>query len=264
MPTEQRVTFDQVADLYERHRPGYPAALIDALVSLSGIPERARILEIGCGTGQASVPLARRGHALVALEPGANLARIAARNLADFPDARVIERSFEDWALDAGAFDLVMCAQAFHWLSAEIRFSKSRAALRPGGALAVFGSAALLDRSPARAALDAAYAAHAPDLLGRPASTWYAKSGSLEGLFAASQCFEAPVVRHFAWSIDYPQADYLGLLRTYSDHRLLPDDRRATLLDAIAAVIEDHGGHLGIAYEASLYVARRLDDGVGA
>lgn len=58
MPTEQRVTFDQVADLYDRHRPGYSEALFDDLARWSAIPDRARMLEIGCGTGQASVPRA--------------------------------------------------------------------------------------------------------------------------------------------------------------------------------------------------------------
>lgn len=260
MPTEQRVTFDQVADLYDRHRPGYPDALIDDVVALSGIPAGGRILEIGCGTGQASLPLARRGHALLGLEPGPNLARIAAKHLATYPDASIVVQSFEDWTLEAEAFDLVVCAQAFHWITPEIRFTKAHAAMRPGGALAVFGSAALLDRTPARAALDAVYAAHAPDLLGRPATVWYARGGSLEKLFAASGCFEPAVSRQYEWSIPYTVSEYLGLLRTYSDHRLLAEDRREALLAAIATVIEDHGGTLDVAYEASLFVAHRTEE----
>ena len=58
---ERRKTFDEVAELYDRHRPGYPEQLVDDVVWLSGIPPRGRIIEIGCGPGKATVPFARRG-----------------------------------------------------------------------------------------------------------------------------------------------------------------------------------------------------------
>ena len=64
MATEQRFTFDHIADLYDRHRPRYPEKLFDDLLSLSGIIPSERILEIGSGTGQATLPLARRGFSL--------------------------------------------------------------------------------------------------------------------------------------------------------------------------------------------------------
>ena len=57
-----RTTFDEAALLYDDVRPGYPEALFHDVVSLSGIPSGGRILEIGCGTGQATVPFARRGY----------------------------------------------------------------------------------------------------------------------------------------------------------------------------------------------------------
>ncbi len=56
-----RTTFDRVALLYERARPGYPEKLFDDVVSLSGIPPNGWILEIGCGTGQATVPVSIDG-----------------------------------------------------------------------------------------------------------------------------------------------------------------------------------------------------------
>src|SRR5215210_5494927 len=57
-----RTTFDEAASLYDEVRPGYPEDLFDDIVSLSGIPSGGRILEIGCGTGQATVPFALRGY----------------------------------------------------------------------------------------------------------------------------------------------------------------------------------------------------------
>jgi len=50
-----RETFDTVAALYDRARPRYPSALFDDLADLAGIGSGARVLEIGPGTGQATL-----------------------------------------------------------------------------------------------------------------------------------------------------------------------------------------------------------------
>ena len=53
-----RTTFEQVPELYDRARPNYPVEIFDDLVELAQLPQSARIIEIGCGTGQATLPLA--------------------------------------------------------------------------------------------------------------------------------------------------------------------------------------------------------------
>jgi SAM-dependent methyltransferase len=111
-----------VASLYDEVRPGYPERLFDDLASLSGTEPGARALEIGCGTGQATLPLARRGYRILCVELGANLAAVARTKLADYPNARVLACSFEEWPLKEGTFDLVVSATAFHWLhGVEVR-----------------------------------------------------------------------------------------------------------------------------------------------
>src|SRR5919199_6293135 len=69
-----RTSFDEVALLYDQVRPGYPERLFDDVVALSGIPPQGRILEIGCGTGQATLPFARRGYQIQCVELGASMA----------------------------------------------------------------------------------------------------------------------------------------------------------------------------------------------
>src|SRR4051795_519263 len=92
---EQRETFEQVADLYADARPGYPTALYDDLERLAGLGSQARVMEVGCGAGQATGDLAARAGRVLALDPGERLvaearARVAAANV-DFVVAR-----FED------------------------------------------------------------------------------------------------------------------------------------------------------------------------
>lgn len=130
-------SFDPAAVDYNAFRPPYPTEVVQIVVSAGHLSEASRVLEVGCGTGQLSVDLARRGCELVAVEMGPNLARLAQKNLAPFPRAGVEMATFEAWSLPAAKFDAVVCAAAFHWLDPDVRFTKSAEALHPGGFLII-------------------------------------------------------------------------------------------------------------------------------
>jgi SAM-dependent methyltransferase len=143
-----RGVFDEDADLYDRVRPGYPAQLFDDLAVLAGVGPGCRLLEIGPGTGKATIELARRACRITAVELGPNLAAIATRNLTalheahqqtgeTIPRAEVVVSAFETWPLPDEQFDVVVAATAYHWLDPDMRLAKIAEALRPGGMLAV-------------------------------------------------------------------------------------------------------------------------------
>jgi SAM-dependent methyltransferase len=133
----ERTAFDSVAPRYARYRPGYPSEVVADLVARADIHAGSRVLEIGCGSGQLSVPLAELGADLLAVELGPALAALAQRRLAPFPHARVEVASFEEFPLPADPVQAVVCAGAFHWLDPRLRVGKCAAALGPGGALAI-------------------------------------------------------------------------------------------------------------------------------
>src|SRR5918994_7704145 len=128
-----RTTFDEAASLYDEVRPGYPGELFNDIVSLSGIPAGGRILESGCGTGQATVPFARRGYRILCIELGENMAAVARRNLEGYPQTEVLTGAFEEWPLQEEAFDLAISATAFHWLDPAVAYPKVAGSLRDGG-----------------------------------------------------------------------------------------------------------------------------------
>ena len=86
----RKESFDQVADAYAEFRPAPPRDVIDAIVTASTLRRGSRVLEIGSGTGQLSVPLAQLDIELVAIELGPHLAALAERNLQRFPNAQVV------------------------------------------------------------------------------------------------------------------------------------------------------------------------------
>src|SRR6266567_7043011 len=81
---EQRTVFGEAAELYDRARAGCPEELVDDVVTHCAAAT-PRALEVGPGTGKATVALAARGVEIVALEPSAAMANVAARRCASFP-----------------------------------------------------------------------------------------------------------------------------------------------------------------------------------
>jgi len=259
MPTEDRLLFDTVAALYDRARPTYPVELFDDLVELAGSPDSGRVLEIGCGTGQATLPLARCGYRITAVEIGANLAAVARRNLAAFADVDVQVAAFEDWPLPQEPFDLVLAATSFHWLDPAIAVPKIAAALRPGGAVAIV-SGGHVEGGTSQFFVDVqeCYVRHMP---GTPPGLRLSKAEDLpvgapeldaSGLFG-------PVQSHrYVWLREFTTQTYLDELNTYSGHLALDQSNRAALLSCIGTMIDErYGNHIAKTYVTDLDVARR-------
>jgi SAM-dependent methyltransferase len=256
---EQLFAFDAVAELYDAARPAYPATLIVDVIEAADLTRDDAMLEVGCGSGQATEAFARRGCDIVAIEPGGALARLARRRLAAFPNAAVVETAFEDWRMEAGVFRAVIAAQSWHWIDPEVRFAKAARALCPGGVLAVFGHVPMALPRRIEAAFEPIFARLAPELWTGPAEAWYLPSGPLPALFAQSGAFEAPVHGRYAWSVMRTGASLVEYLRTTSPYQRLEPARREALLHALERAVEAEGGVFQHRWETHLHMARRLD-----
>ena len=262
-PRRLRAIFDQDAALYDAARPGFPEALFEDLVALSGVPPGGRILEVGCGTGQATLPLARRGYRSLCVELGARLAAVAREKLAGYPLVAIWNGSFEAWPLEEASFDLVVAANAFHWVDPAIGYPKAAAALRPGGSIALCWHRHVhTDRDPGFfAAAPEVYRREAPEIVREPAAPTRAheQPATVAHEMADTGLFGPVALRRYRWDVEYDAAGYTRLLETYSEHRNLAPERRERLLRGIAALIDTRfGGKITKGYMADLYVARRL------
>jgi SAM-dependent methyltransferase len=261
MERERRLVFGEAADLYDRARPTYPAALLDDLVTLVG--PQARALDVGCGTGKATRLLAERGATGVGVEAHPAMADVARRSLAGRAGWRIDVSGFEAWEAQPHdpPFDLVTSAQAWHWIDPDVRMHKAHGLLRPGGWLALFWNTHPDDQPDAadvQRALAEAYARHAPGVEGLPKPT------TGEALpMPADLAFDPPITRTYSWTKHYTTASWIDLLRTHSNHMLLADDDRERLLAAVAEAIDAHGGGFSYRYLTQLWAARRSLAGGG-
>ena len=253
----RRSLFGEVAEDYAAVRPGYPGVVADWIGERVPLGAATRILEIGCGAGQATRLLGGRGCRITALEPHPALAAIARRGL-DALAVRIVEAAFEDFVGEPGSFDLVLAAASFHWLDPATRCRDSARLLRPGGGLAIVYSDHPAPYTGFFSRVQSVYQAVAPALL-RPASA--APDGN-PFLRELEECgdFDRIETRSVDWSRDYGRDDYLRLLNTYSDHRRLDGGIRRELFEAIGRLIDaDFGGHVVRPYRTMLHLALRRD-----
>jgi SAM-dependent methyltransferase len=255
----RRTIFDQAAPEYDEVRPGYPAALIEDVLAISAIPNGGRILEIGCGTGQATLPFAQRGYAVTCLDIGKQLAALAARKFAPYPNVQVYNIAFEDWEPQEQVFDLVMLATAFHWIPREVGYPKAAKVLKDTGSIAIFSNEHPAQHTGFFADVQTIYRQAVPEWSDpRTEPPIEASIQSTAAYIDNTELFEPVVVRTYPWTKDYMAADYLKLLTTYSDHRNLEAGKRSRLFKGIGDMIEEtYGGTVTKEYLAVLYIAKK-------
>ncbi len=257
--------FDEVPDLYDRVRPGYPAELIADLVAETDLGDNARVLEVGCGTGQATLPLAQLGHRITAVEPGARLAQLARQKLAAYPNVDICVSTFEDWDATDQRFDLLVAAASWHWVDPAVGWRRAHEILRPGRSMAILGNVVIRPTDHPELYAETADLHHqfAPDSQdwGHPpteshvrdtSTGWGPPNTDSSGFFGPTTVRWYPAVQWFDGS---GMADHL---RTLSPYRRLPTEIREPLLDAVAQRIQTRlGDRIGRHYLAVLRVGKR-------
>jgi SAM-dependent methyltransferase len=236
MPSNQRKrlreTFDEVPEQYEQHRPRYPSPLFEDLAELAALRPEARVLEIGCGTGQATRALARRGYDILCIELGTSLAEYARQKLARYAKVRVVTSPFEEWDPDRSSFDLVLAATSWHWLDPDLRYAKAAGVLKLDGALAIISTHHVLPEDGDQFFVEIQDTYNAIGETDSPPPPPDQVADEREAI-EASNLFGDVQVRRYLWEQSYTEEQYLALLDTYSGHRLMISAARQTLYQEI-------------------------------
>lgn len=233
--------FNDVAGVYDRVRPTYPDEMFADLVAITGLTQHSSILEVGCGTGQATRSLAALGCSVTALEPGEALAALARDRVREYPNVEVQTTRFEDWDHRDRRFDVLVAAASWHWIDPRIGWRRAHQVLRPGGWLAVLGNVVVrrpgeLEVYAETADLHERYCPGNPDWGDPPLEDavrtttvgWGPPNEDREGWFGPT------IVRWYPMVQWLDGENFADLLRSTSLYQKLDATAREPLLDAIA------------------------------
>jgi SAM-dependent methyltransferase len=255
---EQRLVFGEVARSYDDVRAGYPAEIGERIFAYT--EDQVPVVEIGAGTGKATAMLVAAGAAVTCVEPDPAMAGLLRARFRASSGGRVDVHlcGFEEWPPPPGGVPLICSAQAFHWVDAATRWRRVHDALAPGGTLALFGHEYGFADSGLEDQINIVYERMAPELRDdpsqRPATpeeNWFHTEMVGSGLFEDVTSVRVESV------VPYPTGRYLALLATFSNHRMLPTERRARLHDGIGAVVDRAGGVVEVHLKTLLTMGRR-------
>lgn len=257
--------FGEVAQLYDAVRPGYADAMVTEVLAYATLGGRAAI-EVGAGTGKATVPFAALGIPMVCVEPDVRMAEVLRRNTAGYPNVRVEVGDFEQWQPGGRHYGLLFAASAWHFLDRDRRWDLVHAALAPGGAVALIRNphgiyeaglrAGLADIADRHGIVGSPHRFLASDLSGDEAGNWDPAWPETEcrrdGRFA-----DLRSVR-FRQDRRYDTDHYLGHLTSLSAYRILPDDRREQALAEAGRLLDAHGGGIDVLQVTDVFLARTI------
>ncbi|WP_199429137.1 class I SAM-dependent methyltransferase [Qaidamihabitans albus] len=130
-----------VTDFYHRYRRGYPPAVVDTLARTLGLTANDTTADLGCGTGQLTLPIARRVRSVLGIDPEPDMLAHARNAAAEQGVTNVdwivgADRDLPALLRDRPALGAVTIAQALHWMDPGRLLPELRPFLRAGGGIA--------------------------------------------------------------------------------------------------------------------------------
>jgi SAM-dependent methyltransferase len=237
--------FGAVVDEYDAGRPGYPAALFDALEPLAG----KLVLEGGAGTGLATVGLMQHRARVIAFDVSPAMLARATRREASI--SGVVADGAATPFRDACA-DLLCFAQSWHWLDPDRRVGEAARILRPGGRWAAWWSHARADGEPWFESYFETIEAATVARRAERDTDWGSELG-------ASNAFDAAVRQTFRWIRETSVDQWLADDKSKSYISSLPAADRRELLEGIRRSLEDSfpDGQMRVPYETWLWTTVR-------
>jgi SAM-dependent methyltransferase len=152
---DSKLRFSGRVGAYAKYRPGYPPGVTELYRRELGLTPATVVADVGSGTGISAEVLLRNGNTVYCVEPNPDMRAAAEQALAKHPGFRSVEGAGEATTLADASIDLVICAQAFHWLDHAGAAAEFKRVARPGGHVAVLWNDRKTDASPFLAAYDA-------------------------------------------------------------------------------------------------------------
>lgn len=254
-------TFDTVADTYEKLRPGYVDELYQDIFEYKTINKQSRVVEIGIGGGQATLPFLKTGCDLLAVDYGENFCIICREKFKEFPNFSAVSGKFEDVVFKC-EYDLIYSASAFHWIPEEIGYKKVYDMLKNGGVFARFANHPYRDKGKPELSAEmyriyAEYYCKYHNKGPKPLVEYTEQQAHNRALIAEKYGFTDIQYKLFYRTRTFSAKEYIMLLGTYSDHIAIEETIRKEFFSKIEEAINRHGREITIYDTIDLQLARK-------
>ncbi|MDP3990045.1 MAG: class I SAM-dependent methyltransferase [archaeon] len=247
-------TFGKVSELYDSSRPSYPTVLINDVLALSKIKKGDEILDVGCGSGKATVLFGGRGYDITGLDISENLLRIAEKKTYDFPEVKYVVGSFEENSFPDKSFDLIISAQAWHWVDPDKSYNVADRLLKKGGSLALFWNFEIYEISEFLQELEQLFIGNCLKYIPQQ------DTKSIEDRIERSGLFEIYQKVDYIWNEKFTSERYLNLVKSLSWVNSLTADKIDDLLNEVELLLQSRKEPINIPYESSLLMVKRKED----
>ncbi|OBZ12803.1 class I SAM-dependent methyltransferase [Bacillus sp. FJAT-26390] len=256
---ERKNTFNEIAREYDKYRPRYPEQLFTDILKLAAIKQGDSILEIGCGTGQATKGFVDLGFDNVTcIELGQKLVELTREKFKNKPNVNIINSSFESWQSEKSNFNLAISGTAFHFIQPqEVGYRKVFDLLNDEGSIAFFWTVHIPSFDDVSNRIRESYNRYAPQLDDSKNPTIEQIIDDRSVLTLKDGLFKELEIKQYICNHTYTADEYISLLNTNSRHRLLPDNVRFELFGEIKEAIEEDGGTLNKPQAVVLYHAKK-------
>lgn len=262
-----------IAALYDEIRPSYPESLIEDVIEKTSVRIGDRLLEIGAGTGKATVQFAEKGFSIHSIELGEDMAEILRDKCKSYPKVSMHIGTFEEWNHpDNEKYDMIYCAQAFHWLDKDVKYEKCFRLLKDEGYLALFWYNPCEDESEVTKELgkrvDQIVQKYAKDYLvdkGKPerrAHDGVSKEDERKAEIEASGLFELVDKIEYTHETRNNAKQYIKARKSVPAFASILDGMEEEAIERmdneIEEVINSYGGYVSTLFKYSLYITKKV------
>lgn len=263
-----------IAGIYEDIRPSYPERLIQDIIKNTDLKLDDRLLEIGAGTGKATVQFAEKGFRVHAIELGEDMAEILKDKCSHYSNVSLDVVSFEEWnCSDNKKFDMIYSAQAFHWIEKKVKYKKCHELLKDNGYLVLFWYNPCDNKLPETKEIEEKvnrivekYVSNHSTNNGKPerrAHDGGSSNDEKKAEIEASGLFDLVEKLEYTHEIRNNPSQYLKAMKSVPAFASILDgldDKTIDRMDnEIIGAIDNHGGYVKDLFKFSLYITKKYD-----
>ena len=249
--------FNEQADYYDKFRLDYPEELVKTIIDKANLTAGSKLLEIGSGTGRATLQFADFGFEIVCIEPAIALIEIAKTKLKD-KNIEFMGSTFEDYAEPSEYFDVIISAQAFHWVTQPLGYEKCSKVLKKGGCLVPFWNVNIIrddvDLDRELWSIITKYEGYSNFM---PEKDYVERMESITSKIVGSGLFSKPEIIHFYKEYNFTANDFYNYMLTVGAVSKKADAEKQACHEELTQLAKKYNG-IKLNFHYELYFTQKL------